>query len=395
MEEVRGFRLALPQHVVFGWGVLDTLAEQPLPGKRALIVTTNGHSTRANGYVERAEQQLHTAGVTSATFEEVEANPLRATVMRGAERARAEQCDFVVALGGGSCIDASKAIAAMAVNSGDLWDYMDWGTGGHQTFQVMPLPVVSIPTTAGTGSEIDPWGAIYNEETQEKISFGDDRTRPVLAVVDPALTSSVPPKFTAYQGFDALFHASERCMSKFANSLSDLYAFEALRQIAAGLPLAVADGHDRTGRERVALGNLFAGSAMNLCPGLSHHPLENAMTAFHPKLTHGAGLLMICEAYFSILAEKHACDERMIRMARALGAEAPTEAMDYVRMLRELKRRCGVEDLSMADYSITPEEFPLLVKNARKTMGAAFRSDRVTLSDEDCVEVYNRSYFKK
>lgn len=395
MEQLKQFRFFIPTEIVFGSGVLNTLGERTLPGKKALLLTTNGHSTRANGYVDRVVEQLQCAGVSVVTFEEIEANPLRATVMRGAAAAAREACDFVVALGGGSCIDAAKAVAAMAVNPGDLWDYMEWGTGGHKPFSCRPLPIVSIPTTAGTGSEIDPWGAILNEDTNEKISMGNDLTRPVLAIIDPELNRSVPAKFTAYQGFDALFHASERYASKFANYLSDLFALEAIRHIARGLPDAVENGQQcLSAREDVCLGNLLAGSAMNLCAGLSHHPLENAMTAFHPNLPHGAGLLMICEAYFTLLAKKHSCDQRMVRMAQALGMQDASEPMDYVRMLGRLKTLCGVANLSMADYGITPEEFPALVKNARETMGGAFRSDRVPLSDEDCIAVYQASYYR-
>lgn len=395
MDRKNDICFLIPTEIVFGSGVLNTLGTRTLPGKKALLLTTNGRSARANGYVERVIAQFRRAGVSVVTFEEIEPNPLRSTVMRGAAVARREACDFVAALGGGSCIDAAKAVAVMAANPGDLWDYMEWGTGGRKPFVCPPLPIVSIPTTAGTGSEIDPWGAILNEETNEKISMGNDMTRPMLAVIDPDLTASVPPKFTAYQGFDALFHATERYASGFANALSDLFALEAIRRIAGGLPETVKNGQRcPTAREDVCLGNVMAGCAMNLCPGLSQHPLENAMTAFHPNLPHGAGLLMICEAYFTLLAHKHSCDERMVRMARAMGMEEASRPMDHVRMLNRLKTLCGVDDLSMADYGITPEEFPAMVKNARETMGGAFRSDRVPLSDADCIAVYKASYFR-
>lgn len=386
-------RLFIPTKIIFGSGKLNELGKQDLPGKKALLLTTNGRSTRANGYVDRVEEQLKKAGVTMTSFEEIEPNPLRATVMRGAEYARKEGCDFIVALGGGSCIDASKGVAVMATNPGDLWDYMEWGSGKKQPILIKPLPIVTIPTTAGTGSEIDPWGAILDEKTNEKCTIGNELTRPVLSIIDPELTLSVPAKLTAYQGFDALFHASERLGSRFASPLTDLLALTAMESIASGLPDAVKNGReDLDAREKVSLGNMYAGLSMNICAGLSQHPLENAMTAFHPDLTHGAGLLMICEAYFALMAEKHAWDDRLIRMAGALGMKNPSDPMDFSRMLGDLLERTGIEKPRMSSFGITPDEFPAFVKNARETMGGAFKSDLVPLSDEDCISVYARSY---
>mgnify|MGYP000005603364 FL=1 len=126
-------------------------------------------------------------------FGKVEANPLKSTAMEGAEFARSHKCDFVVALGGGSVMDAAKIMAMMAKNQGDLWDYVTGGTGKGLPLPNAPLPVVCITTTAGTGSEVDQWGVINNEQTQEKIgSGGHDSLFPVLAVVDPELMESVP-----------------------------------------------------------------------------------------------------------------------------------------------------------------------------------------------------------
>lgn len=131
-------------------------------------------------------------------FDKVEANPLKTTVMEGAAYAKANGCDLIVALGGGSVMDASKAIAAMATNSGDLWDYINGGTGKGLPLKNKPLPIVAITTTAGTGSEVDQWGVISNDETNEKIGFGGyDSLFPVLSIVDLELMVSVPPKFTA------------------------------------------------------------------------------------------------------------------------------------------------------------------------------------------------------
>ena len=136
--------------------------------EKALLAISNGKSTRANGYLGATEEQLRLAGIESVVFDRIEANPLKSTVMAGAAAAREHGCDMIVALGGGSVMDAAKAIALMASNDGDLWDYVFGGTGKEQQAEHAPLPVIAITTTAGTGSEVDPWGVVTNEQTHER-----------------------------------------------------------------------------------------------------------------------------------------------------------------------------------------------------------------------------------
>ena len=223
------FRIYIPTRTLFGAGMVKELHNQQLPGKKAMIVISNGRSTKDNGYLNTVEAELQQAGVETAVFDQVEANPLKSTVMAGAAFAKENNCDFLVALGGGSVMDASKAMAFMATNPGDVWDYISGGTGKGQTMVNKPLPLVCITTTAGTGSEAYQWGVITNNETNEKIGFGGyDELFPVLSIVDPELMKSVPPKFTAYQGFDALFHSTECYISKTASLMSDMYALTAI-----------------------------------------------------------------------------------------------------------------------------------------------------------------------
>ena len=190
------FTFSIPTKALFGAGQLNNLHAQALPGKKALLIISNGKSTKANGYLARTEEQLHQAGVETVLFDHVEANPLKSTVMKGAAAAREAGCDFLVALGGGSCMDAAKAIAVMATNDGDLWNYITQGTGKGKPIAVKPLPIVAITTTAGTGSETDAGGVITNEETNEKTPIKGPDLFPVLAIIDPDLMMTVPPKFT-------------------------------------------------------------------------------------------------------------------------------------------------------------------------------------------------------
>lgn len=313
--------------------------------------------------------------------------------MEGACAAKEHSCDFVVALGGGSVMDASKAIAAMAANSGDLWDYMGGGTGKAKTLENQPLPLIAITTTAGTGSEVDRWGVVTNEETNEKMGFGGyDSLFPVLSVVDPELMMTVPPRFTAYQGFDALFHSTECYISKAHNLMSDMITLTAIENIATYLPRAVQDGADIEARERVAFANTLSGHAMELSSCTSEHSMEHAMSAYHQSLPHGAGLIMISRAYYEYFVERRACDDRFIRMARAMGISAAGKPEDFITALVKLQEDCGVADLKMSSYGILQDELDGLAENARKTMSGLFEADPCPVSHEDCVSIFRKAY---
>lgn len=387
------FQMYVPTRILFGAGKLNELSAQQLPGKKALLVISNGRAVRENGALPRTREQLSAAGVESVVFDRVQANPLKTTVMDGAAFARAQGCDFVVALGGGSVMDASKAIAAMATNEGDLWDYVAGGTGKGRPLAEEPLPVIAITTTAGTGSEVDQYGVITNEETNEKIGFGGfDSLFPKLAVVDPELMTSVPPRFTAYQGFDALLHSVECYIAAPASLMSDMYALTAIENIGKYLVRAVKDGSDLEAREGVAFANTLSGVVMTISACTSEHSMEHAMSAYHQNLPHGAGLIMISEAYFTYFIEQHACDDRFVRMAQALGMKEAAQPMDFIRALVKLQEDCGVADLKMSDYGITEDEFLTLAQNARATMGGLFACDRVPLSDEACAAIFAKAY---
>jgi alcohol dehydrogenase len=386
------FNYYVPTKLLFGRGQLGNLHNQKLPGKKALIVISSGKSTRVNGYLSRVEEELSLANVDYAVFDKILPNPIKTHVMEGAAFAKENDCDFVIGLGGGSSIDAAKAIAVMAKNDGDYWDYVFGGSGKGQPVLNDPLPIVAITTTAGTGTEMDPWTVTTKEDTEEKIGFGYDKTFPVLSVVDSDLMLTVPADLTAYQGFDALFHSTEGYINKTANIMSDMYALKAIELIGKSLAKAVENGKDEDAREDVALGNTLAGMVESTSGCTSEHSLEHALSAYHPKLPHGAGLIMICNAYYTHFAKSGSCNERMIAMAKALGKENATDPMDFVDALAELQQACKVADLKMSEYGVKKEELLKYIVKAYETMGGLFEVDPIPLSQKDCLSILENSY---
>ncbi|MDY6083979.1 MAG: iron-containing alcohol dehydrogenase [Dialister sp.] len=386
------FSVFVPTRWMFGKGQLSHLHEQPLPGKKAMIIISGGKSTRENGYLARTEEELHLAGVETAVFDKVQANPVDTAVMEGARAACEYGADFLVALGGGSVMDCAKAIALMATNPGDLWDYVFGGTGKRKRPEKDPLPMVDITTTAGTGSEVDCCGVITKPSTHEKIAVAHPGLFPVLSIVDPELMASVPPEFTAYQGFDALFHSTECYISTRANLMSHMVASTAIKNIGKYLARAVRDGKDMEAREHVAFANTMSGYSMVTGSCTSEHSLEHAMSAYHEDLPHGAGLIMISRAYYQFFIDLHCCDDRFVDMARLMGYPEANKPQDFITALVRLQKACGVDNLKMSDYGITPDEFEAFAQNAKTVMGGLFKADPAALSEADCIAIYKASY---
>lgn len=383
------FSLHIPTKILFGCGELRKLATEKLPGKKALIVISSGTSMKKYGYLDKVVELLQENNTEAVVFDKILPNPIKSHVMEAASVCREQKCDFIVGLGGGSSIDSAKAIAVMACNDGDYWDYIPAGSGKGRPV-TKALPVIAIPTTAGTGTEADPWSVITNEEAKEKIGFGSTLTFPVLSIIDPELMVSIPPHLTAYQGFDAFFHAAEGFLANCATPISDLYALEAIRLLYKYLPVAVKDGRNLKARAKVAWASTLAGlvEATSCC--ISEHSMEHAMSAFHPELPHGAGLIAISEAYFETF--RNDCMKRYMKMAEIMTQQKSNRPSDFIDALVRMQKECNVYQLKLSDWGVKEEELPLMVQNARDTMGSLFTLDPHPLTDEEVLQIYQKSF---
>lgn len=381
------FRYYMPANILFGPGSLNQLATTKLPGKKALIVF-GGSSMRKQGYLDRVISLLKTAGVETVEFDKILPNPIVEHVMEGAALAKEEGCDFVIGLGGGSSMDSAKSIAVMAKNPGHYWDYIHGGTGKGMPVENGALPIVCITTTAGTGTESDPWTVITKGDTNEKIGFGCDYTFPTLSIVDAELMMTVPAHLTAFQGFDAFFHAAEGYIANIANPMSDMYALKSIELIARNLATAVREPLNIEARSAVALANTLSGFVETTSCCTSEHALEHALSAFHPELPHGAGLIMVSKAYFKHFST--VVPERLADMARAMGADPTAEG--FLQALADLQTACGVDNLKMSDYGITKDKLPEYAENARFSMGSLFELDPAPLTEEDTTKILVDSF---
>lgn len=380
---MKNFSYYMPTRIFFGAGSVKKLSRAPLPAGRGLLIT-GGSSTTKLGYVDKVCAALAEAGHEMTVYRDVQPNPTIENVRECAAIAREQACTFVVGLGGGSSIDTAKAAAVMTTNDGDWWDYVYGGSGKGQKIKNQPLPIVAITTTAGTGTEADPWTVVTNGE--EKIGGGNDKTFPTLSIVDPDFMMTVPPHLTAYQGFDALFHACEGYLATIASPVSEMYSLKAIELIGKSLPRAVQDGSDAEARADVALANTLAGFVESLSSCTSEHAIEHAMSGFHPKLPHGAGLIMISLEYYKLFAD--VCADKFAHMAHALGRADG----DFVAALAELQKQCGVNNLKMSDYGMENGDFGKYADHAFADMGGLFRVDAKQLTRDDVIGILSRSY---
>lgn len=383
------FQIFMPTRILFAKGAINKLAEVELPGKKAIIVISSGQSMKKNGYVDKVIELLKKQNIESAVFDKIQPNPVSDTVMEGAKFAKENNCDFVIGLGGGSSIDSAKSIAVMATNPGHYWDYISGGTGKGLTPPNKALPLVAIPTTAGTGTEADPWTVITNSNSPEKIGYGTEDTFPVLSLVDPELMTSVPPFITAYTGIDAFCHAWEAYLATCRQPISDLLALDAIKNIAQNLKKAVENPADVEAREKLAWACTAAGLCETYSSCIANHSLEHALSAHNSKLAHGVGLALVGPSFIEYMLDAE--PQRCLDIAKAMNP-ASTEPKDAVKEFKKLIADSGLGDEKMSNYGFTPEQFSDIAKNSIDTMGGLFEITPKKLDVEDVVKIIEKAY---
>ena len=387
------FQFYLPTKIIFGAGTLNKIAEYSLPGKKALIVTTQGGSARRNGALDNLTSGLDAAGICYSVFDGIHANPDTESILKGAACARRDDCDFIIGLGGGSAVDAAKAIAVLTKNGGDFWDYIQRGSGGRRYPKYGALPIVAIPTTAGTGTEADPWLVVSNLSSGEKIGCGWDFTYPVLSIVDPALMLTVPPKHTAYQGMDAFFHAAEGFVATCATPVSELFSLQAISLIAEYLPAAVHNPADLNARSMVAWASTAAGIVESLSDTISQHYISHAVTAAHENVPHGAALIALSVPYFEQFTD--IIPEKLDKMAAVMNAghiESPRKKdLSFIQSLQDLIRDVGMAGLNLKSFGVSYGEASSIVRRAYETDGHLFGITPVSISMEQMTVIVKRA----
>lgn len=380
---MKTFSFSIPQNVIFGKGGLQELpqAAKKMQKKKALIIS--GPHLQKRGMVEKCRDALKAAEIESEAFTETEGNPGTETVEKAAEVYRKSGAEFIVAFGGGSPLDVAKAAGVLAVYGGRITDYEG---GGKVPGPIMP--VIAIPTTAGTGSEVTPFAVITDHSRNYKLSVSSSYLLPSCAILDPELIASVPEKTAAACGVDALVHALEAYLSLAASPFSDMFALKALQMIGSSLRAYVADRNQEA--EAMLLGSLFAGIAF------SHARLGNVHAMSHPvsayfNVPHGMANAILLPTVVEY--NEQAAQEKYYDIYRCVAEDSVSEKefvpSMLVEALRLLNRELGIP-LCLREAGVQEAYFDAMADDAMKSGNIAVNPRRTT--KEDVLALYHKAY---
>jgi alcohol dehydrogenase class IV len=383
----KDFNYCIPTKVIFGQGKLKEAGEVVKQyGTKALIVTT-GPFFKENGLVDRLQNILKESGVASEYFPEVDPNPLSTQVENGVKVAKEAGCDVFIGLGGGSAIDAAKAMAYGVGNNEPIWPC--WI--GEKDLGDKTMPIIAITTTSGTGSHVTPYSVITNPETHEKPGMGNDSTYAKVAIVDPELMLSVPKKITAATGFDILAHCIEAYTSNDATPVTDLFCEQAIRLVGKYLRTAVEDGSNLEARNALAYADTLAGYSIATAVITICHAMAHAVGGVS-ETTHGETLAaMTPQAMrFSMnaLPEKYKNIGLFLRDEPAGKADWTTE--DSVQEVEKIIKDIGL-DQPLGQQGVKESDFEMIAEGTLGYMGGAVDLDPQKATKEDIIEILKKS----
>ena len=316
----------VPTDIHFGFGVVRSLAERvcSFGCNRVFIVTDPG--IRSAGLLDSVLSLLSEAGIGCDVFDEVKPDSGSGLIVEATQRLMRSQAGVVVGIGGGSSLDTAKAVAMLATNPGSLFSY----TGLHRV-KNRSLPVIAVPTTAGTGSEVSLWSVFTNDDTGLKVAIGSFHLYPTIALCDPELTLDLPPGLTAATGMDALAHAIECYTNNACQPISSALALSAIELISGNLRGAVLESHNRASRYAMLLGSTMAGIAMNPTRLGLAHALAMPLGSWDLRIPHG---LAIAVTLPRVMRFNHtAAPDRFARVAEALGEIAREISLSNAALL--------------------------------------------------------------
>jgi alcohol dehydrogenase len=371
--------------VVFGAGSIRQLGElaNELSFRRTLLVSDRG--MLASGHVDEALQPLADKGIDVTRFHDFTENPDTAVIDAGCEFAKSLAIDSIIAVGGGSSLDCAKGINFVLTNGGRMHDYVGYGKA-----EKAMLPMIAVPTTAGTGSEAQSYAVVSDAETHTKMACGDAKAAFRLAILDPQLTISQSHAITATAGFDAITHAVETYVTTRRTAFSEVFSREAWQLLDSQYERVLENPGDLEARSAMQLGAYFAGVAIESSMLGATHACANPLTA-HYGTTHGAALAMLLPTV--VRWNKSAAGERYAELARASGLysgsdnDEATEAL--ARRLEQLAAAGGLQT-SLSAAGIESEQLPLLASEAAKQWTGGFNPR--AFDHAGALEVYRSAF---
>jgi alcohol dehydrogenase len=382
---MQSFDFQTQTRVIFGTSSIKRLGElaAELGFRRTLLIAD--HGLVASGHVDEALEPLNEKGIEVTRFHDFDVNPDTAILAAGREFAGTLKIDSIIGLGGGSSLDCAKGINFLLTNGGQMQDYVGYGKASKPM-----LPMIAIPTTAGTGSEAQSYAVISDAETHVKMACGDPKAAFRLAILDPALTLSQPNAITATSGFDAITHAVETYVTTKRNAVSEVFSREAWKLLEANYERVLAEPNNLGARSAMQLGAYFAGVAIESSMLGATHACANPLTT-HYGTTHGSALAMLLPTVVrwnkSVAADRYADLARLAGLHSGSDADAASESL--ARRLEQLAAAAGLQS-SLREAGIEQDELPLLASEAAKQWTGGFNPR--PFNEAGALEVYESAY---
>ncbi|MBA7494415.1 1,3-propanediol dehydrogenase [subsurface metagenome] len=376
-----------PGKIIFGPGGLSQVgAEAKRLGNKVLVVLGRS-AMRKSGTLDRLTHLLTENNLKYIIYENIPSDPTVETVDTGASLARKGSCNLVIALGGGSVLDTGKAISAMVANEGSVVDYQEI-EGKGKKFQHKTLPFIAIPTTSGTGSEATKNAVITNTEFSLKKSIRDPMLIPEVALVDPELTLSLPPRITAVCGGDALTQCIESYLGKKSQEITDALALYAIGLIRKSLVKAVKDGKNLEARKDMAMAALLSGLCLSNSGLGAAHALSHPLGVYY-KIPHG----LSCAVLLPYVMEFNlpVVTKKLAKITEYLGENisslSETEAaQSAIYKVKEMLSAVGIKE-NLSEWRIKEKNFSQLIKSAK---GGSLNNNPRNTSDEDLIELLRK-----
>lgn len=373
------FNYYLPVNLIFGVGKSEQVGEVCSRYGRKVLIVTGRNSTKKTGLLDKTIKLMEKAGLAYVVFDKVAQNPLTTTAIEGAELAKQEGCDVVLGLGGGSIMDAAKAIAFLAVNEGDISDYIYGKLVSDDA-----LPIVLVPTTCGTGSEGNGFAVLTNPETNDKKSLRCNAIIAKASVIDPMLMTTMPKHILASVGFDALCHCMEAYLSAIAQPISDALAWKGIEYIGKALPRVYKDYDDMEAWEMLSLGSTYGGMVINTAGVTLPHGMEHPASGLR-DIVHGRGLAALTPVIFEASIE--GAPEKFAVISRLLGGKDETDCVASVRkLLMEIELTT-----TLSEQGIQAEDVEWMAENCLKVSAAGIKNHPVVFDKEGIKELYRKA----
>lgn len=379
----------MPRAIFYGMKALKKVGEEAKSrGTNALVISDR--IMESLNYVTQCTKCLKESDVLYTTYLSVDSEPTDTFVDEATELLRKNNCDIVIALGGGSCIDTAKAVAVLATNGGDISEYM----ANKKIASKNALPLIAIPTTAGTGSEATDVTVITNTTNDVKMMIKQPAFLPEVAIIDPLLTISSPQKVTAATGIDALTHGIEAFISRRSHPYTDTFALSAIKLIYENIYRAYEDGEDMEARENMSMGALMAGVAFSNSSVCLVHGMSRPIGAlFH--VPHGVSNAMLLPAVLEF--SKEDCIDQLAEIGIFIDQDLRGNSKEFIAdsLVKNIKKLCVDLNIpNIKDWGIEKSKFKKVVQKMAKdalASGSPANNPRIP-TEQEIIDLYDTCY---